>query len=231
VTATAKLIAALTAAGMDAAEAAGLVACAAVEMTGELTRKSSGAIRQKRYRERNKALRSNGSESDKSVTNRNETVTRYGSEEASRTVTEHNESVTSDAPPLSLSKKEEERKKERGATPLRDDWRPDSEQWKRACRAVGLEGAELELRTFANKAREKGATSKDWNATWDTWITRAINWAAKNKPKANTVSELDRDWAVAANSWKKFGTWPRGYGSDPESPACQCPRELLERSA
>lgn len=58
-TATAELIAALVAGGMNAAEAAGLVARAAVEMTGELTRKkppSSAALRMNEYRNRREAM-------------------------------------------------------------------------------------------------------------------------------------------------------------------------------
>lgn len=56
-TATEKIIATLVAGGMGTAEAAGLVARAAIEITGALTRKSAGALRQQRYRDRNKALR------------------------------------------------------------------------------------------------------------------------------------------------------------------------------
>lgn len=229
-TATAQLISALVAGGMDAAEAAALVARAGVEMTGALTKKSSNAQRQARWRERNKALRNNAADSDKSVTKRYESVTNNADDEALRSVTNRNESVTDNGPSLSLSKKEEEEKKEREATALRDGWRPDPERWRRDCDAIGAEGAEVELRKFANKAREKGAVSRDWDATWDTWMVRAVAWATKDKPPASSIS-LDRDWNAAANSWKKFGTWPRGYGPDPESAACKCPRELLEKSA
>jgi hypothetical protein len=113
VTATAQLIATLVAGGMDAAEAAGLVARAAVEMTGALTKKSSAAIRQQRYRDRNEASRRNGSECDESVTNRNETVTCYADDEPSRTVTERNESVTRDDRPLSSLENKNRKKGER----------------------------------------------------------------------------------------------------------------------
>lgn len=57
--ATRELIATLVRGGMDAADAAGLVARAAVEMTGELTRKKApkaGAIRMGEYRDRREAM-------------------------------------------------------------------------------------------------------------------------------------------------------------------------------
>jgi hypothetical protein len=106
VNATAELIAALTAGGMNAAEAAGLVARAAVEMTGALTRKSPGAARQQRYRERHKASPSVTPATTPSVTQRNESVTRDATEEASQSVTDRNEASQSDGaenPPLILS--------------------------------------------------------------------------------------------------------------------------------
>jgi hypothetical protein len=138
VTATAELITALVKGGMDAAEAAGLVARAAVEMTGALTKKSAGAARQQRYRERNKASHSNASDEAGSVTKRNESVTRDASPKASQTVTNRNESVTplrSDETRISyfpsssknLSVKEESKKerisKKRNA-PLPESWMP-----------------------------------------------------------------------------------------------------------
>lgn len=58
-TATAELITALVAGGMSAAEAAGLVARAAVEMTGALTAKKApkaGALRMSDYRDRREAM-------------------------------------------------------------------------------------------------------------------------------------------------------------------------------
>lgn len=124
---------------MSAAEAAGLVARAAVEMTGALTKKSAGAARQQRYRERHKASQSVTPEQKPSVTERNESVTRDADEKASQTVTNRNGSVTSLRPDQnahisylptkedSLSEKKESKKerapKKRNA-PLPADWVP-----------------------------------------------------------------------------------------------------------
>lgn len=139
--ATGQLIAALISGGMEAAEAAGLVARAAVEMTGALTKKSSGAARQQRYRERNKASLTVTPEPQQSVTNRNESVTSDAAQEASQSVTKRNEASQSDGaanPPLTyfltseeknLSEKKEskkERVRKKRDAPLPVDWQPSA---------------------------------------------------------------------------------------------------------
>lgn len=99
-TATGELITALVAGGMDAAEAAGLVARAAVEMTVVVNAKSTGARRQKRYRDRNKTSLSVTRVTLEEMANRNEVTpcdaprTAEATQEASRTVTNRNEAVT-----------------------------------------------------------------------------------------------------------------------------------------
>lgn len=173
-TATAELIAALTAGGMDAAEAAGLVARAAVEMTGAITKKSSGAIRQQRYRDRNKASRSDGDVGNESVTNRNESVTRNSDENNDQTVTKRNEalqSVTSDNTPLSSFKKEDLRK--RGAR-LPIDWSP-SDADREFARQLGWSDAQIDaeaanFRDYWISKPGSGGCKLDWPAIWRKWI-------------------------------------------------------------
>jgi len=183
VTATAELIAALIAGGMDTAEAAGLVARAAVEMTGALTKKSAGASRQQRYRERNKASQSVTQEHQSSVTNRNESVTSLRPSEASPTVTKRNESVTSDAPSLSKEEKKEviKEKRESRATQLPDDWRPSPKHWDEAVAILGSsDRSELELRKFKLHAADKGRLAKNWNAAWVKWALQAVEYGVRN---------------------------------------------------
>lgn len=166
--ATGLLIAALVAAGMDAAEAAGLVARAAVEMTGALTKKSSAAVRQQRYRDRNKA--------SPSVTERND-------KSEPQTVTNHNESVTRDAASLSKEEKKEviKEKRESRATQLPEDWRPLPKHWDEAVVILGSpERSELELRKFKLHAADKGRLAKNWNAAWVKWAIQAIEYGARN---------------------------------------------------
>ena len=181
--ATGDLIAALVAGGMNAAEAAGLVARAAVEMTGALTKRSSAAIRQQRYRERNKASQTITLELQPSVTNRNETVTERNAPEASQTVTERNESVTCDAASLSKEVRKIEIKKREGAkgTQLADGWRPEQKHWDEAIAILGSDDrAERELRKFKLHAADKGRVAKNWGAAWVKWALQAIEYGARN---------------------------------------------------
>jgi hypothetical protein len=167
-TAARELIAALMAAGMDAADAAALFARAVAEVS--TPQKSAGAIRQQRYRERHKA---------------SQTVTPLRSDETSQTVTNRNESVTSNTSSLSLTSSEQDPKKERKregrASQLPDGWRPEPEAWAAAVDQLGGEQrAEQELSKFRNHALDKGRTSKRWGAAWANWVDRALVYAGGN---------------------------------------------------
>lgn len=168
---------------MDAADAAGLVARAAVEMTGALTKKSTGAVRQQRWRERNKASQSVTDEAGGSVSNRNESVTRDAGKEASQNVSNRNEASQRNA--LSLSKEEKKEvikeKRESRATQLPEDWRPPPKHWDEAVTILGnSDRAELELRKFKLHAADKGRVAKNWNAAWVKWAIQAIEYGARN---------------------------------------------------
>lgn len=183
--ATGDLIAALVAGGMTTAEAAALVARAGVEMTGALTRKSTGAMRQQRYRERHKASQRVTRDDDEKRNEASQRVTTLRRDEASQTVTKRNESVTRDAASLSIESKKEEVKKEKresakGAQ-LSAGWRPDPGSWHDAVAILGSEDrAEYELKKFADHALEKGRVAKDWNAAWRNWAKRAVEFGGKN---------------------------------------------------
>jgi hypothetical protein len=174
VTATAELISALVAGGMNAAEAAGLVARAAVEMTGALTRKSAGAARQQRYRERNKASQRDGLGMTESVTNRNETVTRDAQQESSQTVTKRNEGVTRDAVPLSTTKTDIENRKDKRGARLPPDWTP-SDADRAYARSLGWTDEQIDreaedFRDYWIARPGAGGLKLDWPATWRKWI-------------------------------------------------------------
>lgn len=183
--ATGELIAALVAGGMDAAEAAGMVARAAVEMTGALTKKSANATRQQRYRDRHAG-----------VTNRNETVTNRNAPERNETVTNRNETVTRNAPSLSKEEKKEviKEKRESRATQLPHGWRPDPKHWDEAVAILGsTERTELELRKFQLHASDKGRLAKNWGSAWVKWAIQAIEYGARN---GNRVSNHRPDPAA-----------------------------------
>jgi hypothetical protein len=155
---------------MEAAEAAGLVARAAVEMTGALTRKSSNAARQQRYRDRNA-----------SVTKRNENVTETETHERNETVTNRNEPVTRNAASLSKEDKKENKKREARGTQLPEGWRPSPQHWDEALTILGsVVRTDLELRKFTLHAADKGRVAKNWNAAWVKWAIQAIEYGARN---------------------------------------------------
>jgi len=131
-------------------------------------------------------------------------------------------------PPLSSLNKEEEKGRKRGAR-LAGDWVP-SEVDRAFAKDLGWSDNQIdaEAANFRDHWIAKpgaDACKLDWPATWRKWIR-----GSKIKPVGSSlriVSPVDRDWKTAAKSWTNFRTWPRGYGPDPDSPSCECPRELL----
>jgi len=151
---------------MDALDAAALLARSAVEMAGNAVPKSAGALRQQRYRQRNKTSQS---------------VTQGDKEEASQSVTNRNEGVTGDGASLSKEGKKESNKRERRGSQLPDDWRPDPKQWDEAIAILGsVDLAEKELRKFQLHAADKGRLAKNWNAAWVKWSLQAVEYGARN---------------------------------------------------
>jgi hypothetical protein len=204
VTATAELINALVAGGMTAAEAAGLVARAAVEMTGAFTKKSAGAARQQRYRERHKASQRNACGEREDVAKRNESVTRDAEPKASQTVTNRNESVTplrSDETRISyfpsssenLSVKEESKKervsKKRNA-PLPENWAPSV----RSYQVAEEHGVNVQIveQIFRDYLKSSGKLYADYDAAFNNFLRnqRNFNGNANAKPKARSSGSL-----------------------------------------
>jgi len=204
VTATAELITALVASGMEAAEAAGLVARAAVEMTGALSKKSAGAARQQRYRERHKASQRNASDNHENVTRRNESVTRDADPKASQTVTNRNESVTplrsgetriSYFPSSSenLSMKEESKKerisKKRNA-PLPENWSPSV----RSYQVAEEHGVNVQVveQIFRDYLKSSGKLYADYDAAFNNFLRnqRNFNGNANAKPQTRSSGSL-----------------------------------------
>ncbi len=65
------------------------------------------------------------------------------------------------------------------------------------------------------------------------FIPQAMKWL-RNKcwQDYSTVVEQTAekvDWDAVLTSFKKFGHWSRFAGPHPDSPACQCPRKMLEK--
>ena len=195
--ATQELIAALVAGGMDVAEAASLVARAAVEMTASISRKSTGAIRQKKYRDRNKASRVTSRsepvetqmEASQTVTNRNESVTRYGGGENTPLI----------LPSLNLeeglsekkeSKKERVPKKRNG--PLPENWQPPGRAFEVASE-LGLAVPPIEAR-FRDYLKSSGRLYADHDAAFCNFIRMTPKFGGGNH--GNAVSNNRADTAA-----------------------------------
>lgn len=156
---------ALIKSGMDPVEATILIARAGVEMAPPTDTRSVGAKRQAAWRERNKASQS---------------VTNETHNETSQIVTERLETSQRDNASLSKKEKKEEIKKEKKegrASQIPVGWRPDEQRWTVAVAKLGsAERADAELRKFTNHALSKGRVCKNWNAAWDNWVEKALEW-------------------------------------------------------
>jgi hypothetical protein len=206
-----EIVGRLIAAGMEAAEAAVLVAKAVIESL-PAAQKNANADRQKRYRDRNAG-----------VTNRNG-VTR------NETVTNRNETVTSDASIyISSNNKPEERKidiPERNA--LRPDFEP-SEEANKIARQKGLDVAEM-LLIYRNHLKSTGQTSRDYDASFCNFLLKHRTFG--DKPKGGEPQPSDRpslaDYERAAAMFLKDNSkWGNRMGPEPGMGGCRCPPEIL----
>ena len=116
-----------------------------------------------------------------------------------------------------------------------DDWAPTSDDWKAATDKFGAEGSVFELRKFRDHCRQlpgsKGL-SADWNARWRMWMDRGQEHLNRQKPvSAAAAAPVDKTlfWEQACTTFKKFNRWHIDAGPDPDSPACKCPPEILQK--
>ncbi len=128
--------------------------------------------------------------------------------------------------PLSKSNLREEK---REASNVEFRWKPDELDWGDAVAKLGLQIAETELAKFNQVNRRSGAKRA---VEWRVWVIRAVDWQAKNKlsvaPSLPTMNGAEFDWAAVVKTYRRTGFWSPQAGPDPESPACKCPRELLD---
>lgn len=168
------LVERLVAAGLSIAEASEIIAAAfAAGAAGAPLRKSPGALRQEKWRERLKA--------SQSVTDE---TPRKSPEPASQSVSNRLETSQRDAASLSIDKKEnqkKEKKERERASQLPPEWRPDEASWTEGVSILGSpDRAELELKKFRNHAAEKGRTSKRWCSAWANWAIKAVEYGGRS---------------------------------------------------
>lgn len=188
--ATRELIMALVAGGMDAADAACLVARVGVEMNNGAG-KSSNAIRQQRYRDnkkRNEALRNVTGETQmealRTVTNRNETVTNNADARNLPLIVEELEE--------GLSVKEESKKprvtKKRNG-PLPENWQPPARAFDVAA-ALGLTVPPIEAR-FRDYLKSSGKLYADHDAAFCNFIRLTPKFGGGNHGNAISNNRAD----------------------------------------
>jgi hypothetical protein len=175
---------------------------------------------------------------DESVTHRRESDRLRKQRSRDRLVT--NRDVTGQSQDASLSKNnlEEEREAKLGSVRgqrLPDDWVPSGGEKEAAKGSLSETELNRELAKFRDHWKQQpGAKglSLDWDAAWRIWIRRAEDYAGRQKPANGAAAgPVDKElfWNHVCTSFKKFGKWHHDAGPDPDSPACKCPREILEK--
>jgi len=182
----------LIAGGMDPAEAASLLAHAVVEMTVPAGGKSSNAVRQQRYRDRNK-----------SVTKRNESVTEQNEPERNETVTNRNETVTPLHPgnsPISylltsssnnLSEKKEskkERQPRKRNAPLPENWTPPLRAFQLAEQCG--QNVQIVEGIFRDYLKSSGKLYADYDAAFNNFIRNQQRFNGGTKNGTTQTSSL-----------------------------------------
>lgn len=111
-----------------------------------------------------------------------------------------------------------------GANP----WQPAEKKF-RALVKTGVD-PEAMIQAAAALAREEAKAGN----VGTKYIPQAITWLNQQRfqdiaAAAFSPEPAAIDWDQACQQWAKLRMWPRGIGSDPESPACRAPPEILEK--
>jgi len=143
-----------------------------------------------------------------------------------------NSGIPRNSADASLSKSNSIEEREDGAAEFRGNWRPSEPDWTEAVSKLGEAGATSELTKF--RELDRGIPGGR-GPRWRVWVQRAVDYQAKNKPppapELPTVQSPTFDWEAVVRTYHKTGYWSPQAGPDPESPACKCPREILEKHA
>jgi hypothetical protein len=203
--------------GMDIDEAMQIAAelfAAGVASAG--VRPSSGALRTRKWREKQRHQASQNVTCDAEVLTSQNVTNRHKA----------SQSVTSDNTPLSSSNSINRKRGER----LSHEWSP-SEADRSFAKTLGWSEPQIDseaanFRDYWIAKPGAGGCKLDWPATWRKWIR-----SSKVKPMGNApgAAPVNQDWEGAAKMWASIRRWPRGHGNDPDSPACQAPPEVLRK--
>ena len=121
----------------------------------------------------------------------------------------------------------------KAAFPRRDGanpWQPAEKKFN-ALVKTGVDPLVM-IAAAAALAREEGARGN----VGTKFIPQALTWLNQQRFQDHAAAAFDAssssevlDWDSVVSFYKKTGIWSRHAGSDPSSPACKAPRELLEK--
>jgi hypothetical protein len=138
------------------------------------------------------------------------------------------ESTPTPAKPQACSSDAFERFKK--AFPRRDGanpWQPAEKKFN-ALVKTGVD-PEAMIAAAVSLAREEGARGN----IGTKFIPQAVTWLNQQRFQDYAAASFDgcdtTDWDAILTTYKKTGHWSKFAGNDPESPSCQCPREILEK--
>lgn len=158
-----ELTAVLIAGGMDPADAAVLVANAVIE--GSAKKRSAGAERTARYRDR---------KASQSVTERDGVTDELERDESVTTVTKRHIVTGTNT----NNKKDSRRKRTASRTSLPSDFTLDPAMTGFAVgRGFDPPRIAREFEKFCNYHRSKGSLFADWAAAWRTWVNNGIEYS------------------------------------------------------
>lgn len=89
-----------------------------------------------------------------------------------------------------------------------------------------------ELRKFIAHHQIKESRSPNWQASWVKWWEGWKPHRDRVAPKAKAPPRIDYgtiDWEGFCKRFAGGMGWPKGVGPDPDSSACQCPLEILQK--
>jgi hypothetical protein len=178
-------------------------------------RPSSGALRTRKWREKQRHQASQNVTCDTEILESESVTNRHKA----------SQSVTSDNTPLSISKIDNRKRGER----LPGDWSP-SDADRAFAKSLGWSDSQIDsesanFRDYWIAKPGAGGCKLDWPATWRKWIR-----SSKVKPSlASAARVIGEDWDAACQQWKRIRRWPKGHGNDPDSPNCRAPADVLRK--
>lgn len=181
-------------------------------------RPSSGALRTRKWREKQRHQASQNVTCDTGNSTPSNVTERHKASQG----------VTSDNAPLSSLKIDNRKRGER----LPENWAPRDAD-RAFAKSLGWSEAQIDseaanFRDYWIAKPGTGGCKLDWPATWRKWIR-----SSKVKPIGKTTfqpaTDISRDWDMAAKMWANIHRWPRGHGSDPDSLNCEAPPEILRK--